>query len=198
MSERNHVERHGVMRVYIVRHGKADDADLSPRHSHGGDESPDFRRELTPKGVAQARFLGRRLKGRDPKLRLMLSSAFTRAINTARLIKEELGCDLRTEQALAVDHDPSEAIALLQKHSEERSIMIVGHNPQLGELLSVLALGLPPQEMILKTGEMVALEIRIDQPVGSAKIVQRLRLEETENDDTLAAPEKVFDQARTL
>jgi hypothetical protein len=63
--------------------------------------------------------------------------------------------------------------------------MIVGHNPQLGELLGVLASGLPPQEMILKTGELVALEVRPSQMVGSAKIVGRLRLSAEKNDETI-------------
>ena len=194
------MERHGTMRVYIVRHGKAEDTPSAGACGRAGVSvhacDPDFHRELTMRGTAQARFLGAKLKGADKNLRLILASDYKRADQTAKIIQREVGCLLQTEKTLAIGHDASEVLATLQRHGDEKSIMLVGHNPQLGELLSVLACGLPPQEMILKTGELVGLEIRLDQPVGSAKMVQRLRLEDHESDDTFAAA-PVVERART-
>lgn len=183
------------MRVYIVRHGKA--AELSgaipcSRGTQGGcpagQPATDFDRELTTRGRAQATFLGERVGTVDPRPEIMLTSRFPRAIETARLMQATLKCQLVEERGLEVDHDVSEAIELIERehHVGHRSLMLVGHNPQLGELLGVLASGLPPQEMILKTGELVALEVRSSQMIGSAKIVGRLRLSADKNEESIA------------
>jgi phosphohistidine phosphatase len=147
----------------------------------------DFDRELTARGEAQAAFLGEHLVGVDQPPETIYSSRFPRALQTARAIKATVQCPLMTVAALEADHDVSEALDLIERDHEagRKSIMIVGHNPQLGELLGVLASGLPPQEMILKTGELVALEIRPSQMVGSARIVGRLRLSADKNDETI-------------
>jgi phosphohistidine phosphatase len=178
------------MRVYIVRHGKATERPPEGRgHDRGQVAEPftDFDRELTVRGEAQASFLADRLATVDPRPDVILSSRYPRAIQTARAIDAKLGCVVVTEAGLEVDHDVSEAIDLIEREHEvgHKSIMIVGHNPQLGELLGVLANGLPPQDMILKTGELVALDVRPQQMIGSAKIVGRLRLGPDKNDETI-------------
>jgi phosphohistidine phosphatase len=177
------------MRVYIVRHGKATDRSeqIAPPAPVPSTPMTDFDRELTARGEAQAAFLAERLVGVDLLPEVILCSRYPRAIQTARAISGILHCALVTEFGLEVDHDVSEAIDLIDREHEvgHKCIMIVGHNPQLGELLGVLASGLPPQEMILKTGELVALEVRPSQMVGSAKIVGRLRLSAEKNDETI-------------
>lgn len=180
------------MRVYIVRHGKATERPAEGRGSGGlggGGSGPftDFDRELTARGEAQAAFLAERVAAVDPRPDVILASRYPRAIQTARAINAALGCALVTEAGLEVDRDVSEAIGLIEREHDagRRSIAIIGHNPQLGELLGVLASGLPPQEMILRTGELVALDVRPQQMVGSARIVGRLRLGPDKNDETI-------------
>lgn len=181
------------MRVYIVRHGKATEPPIpAPGRAVAGGGGPatpltDFDRELTHRGEAQAAFLAERVVTVDPRPEVILSSRFPRARRTAILIEATLKCPLVLQAGLEVDRDVSEALDLIERERDagRKSIMLVGHNPQLGELLGVLASGLPPQEMILKTGELVALDIRDHQMIGSAKIVGRLRLGPDRSDETI-------------
>lgn len=174
------------MRVFIVRHGKATEPTAVEWGERGG--GGDFERELTDRGRAQAAFLAERLVAVEQRAEVILTSRYPRARSTAQAMQSALGCVLVEERGLEVDHDVSEALALIEREhqSGHKSVMLVGHNPQLGELLGVLASGLPPQEMILKTGELVALEVRLSQMIGSAKIVGRLRLSADKNEESIA------------
>lgn len=167
------------MRVYIVRHGKAVDAD----------EGSDFDRTLTDRGQSQAEFLAAKVAagGAEVRVEAILASRYPRAIETARVIERSLGCPVSIERGLEVDHPISEAIELIEREhaAGRKSVMLVGHNPQLGELIAVLASGLAPQEMILKTGELVALDVKPSRMIGSAKIVGRLRLGTDKNDESI-------------
>jgi phosphohistidine phosphatase len=174
------------MRLFIVRHGKSTDAQgcgsSCTCSSDGGD---DFARELTARGHAQARFLAGRLSKEERRVQTIVTSRFPRALQTAHAMQRPLACDLTTDARLEVDHEVSEVLEVIQEHAEERTLMLVGHNPQLGELISVLCSGLPPQELILKTGEMVVIDVRPAQPIGSGKLVDRVRLCDSAADDTV-------------
>ncbi|HVU65273.1 MAG TPA: histidine phosphatase family protein [Phycisphaerales bacterium] len=178
------------MRLYIVRHGKATDAQpacsaCACGAGTGGGED-DFSRGLTGRGQAQARFLAARIAKDGRAIATIVSSRFPRALQTAHAIQRPLACDLLTDVRLEVDHEVSEALEIIRESENERDLMLVGHNPQLGELISVLCSGLPPQELILKTGEMVVIDIRPSQPVGSGKLVDRARLSDSaQADDTV-------------
>lgn len=172
------------MRLYIVRHAKA--ADLPPMGMTGRNSiaagmsavASDYERPLTDRGRFQAQFLGRWLRGSDRKPALILASAAVRAQETAGFLRDAAACEMRTVGQLALDRPVSDALELIQAFAGVRSLMFVGHNPQLGELLGVLACGLPPQQLTMRTGDLVGLEIRAADPVGSAKIVERQRLDE--------------------
>lgn len=175
------------MRLFIVRHGKATDAQCCGSSCCASEQpqSTDFSRELTARGHAQARFLASKLSQGERKVKNIIASRFPRALQTAHALQRPLACDLATDVRLEVDHEVSEVLEVIQEHSEERNLMLVGHNPQLGELISVLCSGLAPQELILKTGEMVVIDIRPAQPIGSGKLVDRLRLCDSIADDTV-------------
>jgi phosphohistidine phosphatase len=175
------------MRLFIVRHGKATDAQPCDSQCSCGTEAggDDFSRELTPRGQAQARFLASTLAKDERRVRTIVTSRYPRALQTAHAVQRPLACDVTTDARLEVDHDVSEALEIIQGRAEERALMLVGHNPQLGELISVLCSGLPPQELILKTGEMVVIDVRPSQPVGSGKLVDRVRLCDSVSDDTV-------------
>lgn len=171
------------MRLYIVRHAKA--ADLSLNTGCCGTHASccstaalDFDRPLTNRGRFQAQFLGRWVATSDRKPKLILASAAARAQETAGFLRDAAGCEMRNVGQLAIDRPVSDALELIQAFANVKDLMIVGHNPQLGELLGVLACGLPPQQLTMRTGDLVGLDIRATDPVGSAKIVERQRLDE--------------------
>jgi phosphohistidine phosphatase SixA len=180
------------MRLYIVRHGKAMDAQPACSScscsgaERSGDAGDDFSRELTGRGQAQARFLASKMAKDGRPISTIYTSRFPRALQTAHAIQRPLACDVQTDARLEVDHEVSEALQIIHDCEGQRELMLVGHNPQLGELISVLCSGLPPQELILKTGEMVVIDIRPSQPVGSGKLVDRARLcDNVQADDTV-------------
>lgn len=172
------------MRLYIVRHAKAADLPLtasccSPHSPCCSSAATDFDRPLTSRGRIQAQFLGRWLATADRPPRLILASAAARAQETAGYLRDAARCEMRTVGQLAIDRPVSEALELIQAFANIKELMLVGHNPQLGELLGVLASGLPPQQLTMRTGDLVGLDIRATDPVGSAKIVERQRLDES-------------------
>lgn len=165
------------MILYIVRHGKAEDAGAYLR---------DEDRPLTARGLDQARFLGEQISlgGRSPDL--IVSSGFSRAIATARIIHQAVRCRFELAAALECGHPASSAIDLIGarasglsmgRMAQQASMMIVGHNPQLGELCTILTHGLAGSEMMLRTGEAVCLEVQPDNLIGTGRLVDRLRLE---------------------
>lgn len=175
------------MRLYIVRHGKANDA-IAPA---AGCCDADFSRELTTRGESQAKFLAAKLipVGRPPAM--IVSSRFPRALQTAHCIQQSLSVNLVTDARLEVDHEVSEAIEVIEDHARKSPphdpLMLVGHNPQLGELIGVLCSGLPPMELILKTGELVGIDVRPSGLIGSGKIVERLRMSDEAEDSVAGA-----------
>jgi phosphohistidine phosphatase len=167
------------MRIYVIRHGKAEADSPTGR---------DADRPLKPRGVRQAKFLGEQLATIDRPPAAIITSGFARAIHTATVIQAGLNCRLDTARGLECDRPVGDAIEVIREQAElgVKTLAIVGHNPQLSELLATL---LPPgsargasDDLIMKTGECVAIECRVAQPYGSGRIVARLRLEE--DDDT--------------
>lgn len=158
--------------MIIVRHGKAE-AD-SPS---GRDED----RRLKKRGERQARWLGEQFAQRAPAL--ILSSGHERAIATARLIHQQTGSELRHEAKLELGYVASDALGVIAAHADgcgDRPLMIVGHNPQLGQLLWVLTQGMPVEESDLRTGEAVVLDFDPADAIGKAAAVARVRMPDEE------------------
>ncbi len=141
------------MKLYILRHTEA----------HPG--SPDETRELTSKGLRQARQLGAFFKGRETfQLAEIRHSGLVRARQTA----EEFAAALGFEGAAAADErlrpgEPAGALAAwLEKQpikKKKTGLMLTGHNPQLSRLAAVLTGGREEDErFILKKGALICLE----------------------------------------
>ena len=106
------------MRLYIVRHGKAMDAQPACSPMAGGTAAgDDFARELTPRGHAQARFLAQTIFRDEKRIRTIVASRFPRALQTAHAIQRPLACDLQTEARLEVDHEVAEVLEVIQEHA---------------------------------------------------------------------------------
>lgn len=159
------------MRLYIVRHGKAERA--SPT---GADRD----RALRPRGERQALWLGERVATRtsvSDRPALILTSGYTRAMDTARLIGGAIGCPVRREASL--EFGPVEAVVELVaavRDGATAAIMLVGHNPQLEEVIAALAPGAPPEARRLRTGQAVVLD---GEP---PRVVEVLRLDEDDDE----------------
>ncbi len=114
--------------LYLVRHAKAASDNWG---------SSDKARELTEKGVEDADRLGEKLFKRQTQIDLILCSGAARTQATAHRIAKHLGYP---KQAILVDESlySSSASHLLEciksTSSSVRSLMLVGHNPELSQL----------------------------------------------------------------
>ena len=154
------------MRLIIVRHGKAE-----VRSPSGKDED----RRLKPRGVRQAEFLASHFAREGERPALILASRFERAIATAHVIQRATETALQLARQLEVGYASSSASELVAANTSHNPLMLVGHNPQLADLVWALTHGLPPQDSGLRTGEAVVLEIDPSNLIGTAKEIARIR-----------------------
>jgi phosphohistidine phosphatase len=137
--------------LYIVRHGIA----VEP----GTPGIPDDERPLTAKGEKRMRQIARGLSKLDVKLDRIFTSPLPRARATAEIIADALGIRelLETSNMLQAGSSAATVERWLRERSEDR-LMIVGHNPTLSDLLSLLVLGsTQPPICDMKKGGIAAL-----------------------------------------
>jgi phosphohistidine phosphatase len=154
--------------LIVVRHGKAE-----PGSPTGKDED----RPLARKGERQAHWLGERLRERGIKPGILIASRYTRAAATAGILEKYLGLKVQFSPSLETDHPVSAAIAVVVGHASRSPVVIVGHNPQLSELVWAVTKGLPAREAGLKTGQAVRLEVDPKSWAGSGREIERMRMD---------------------
>lgn len=113
------------MKLYLLRHGDAQK--LSPHGDRG--------RELTEDGRVQAKVAGSYLKNLHPGV--VLISTFVRAKQTLDILQAESGwCTLREFVSLDVapNGDIDDLLIEVESYNED-SVLIVGHNPQLSNMI---------------------------------------------------------------
>jgi phosphohistidine phosphatase len=107
------------------------------RHADAANGQPDSARPLTEKGRKQARAMAQWLQSRLPQdLRILVSPAL-RAQETARALQREFD----THDAIAVNQPASAILAASGWPDAARAVLIVGHQPTLGELAAQLLSG---------------------------------------------------------
>jgi phosphohistidine phosphatase len=140
------------MRLYVMRHGPAEDHAAS-----GRDED----RALTPSGRERVRGVARMLASERELPSRILTSRLVRATQTAEIVsvaqmKAGIDVPLETVKDLAPGGDN---LALVEQLKAEgpRSAMLVGHEPDLSTLVDEL-LG-APMPLSMDKGMVVALEV---------------------------------------
>lgn len=111
------------MDLIIWRHAEAED------RRDGLDE---LDRALTPRGHKQANRMGAWLDKHAPKDTLVLCSPALRCQQTAL----GLGREFRIVDSLAPDAAPAAVLRAAQWPDHDRPVMIVGHQPTLGQTLA--------------------------------------------------------------
>lgn len=95
-------------------------------------------RPLSDKGRQQSKRVARFCKERGLQPDLILTSPFLRAEETAKIVAEELKCELVVTAFLASGMMPSAAMEELRAYSRFENLMIVGHEPDLSALAGTL------------------------------------------------------------
>lgn len=120
------------MEIYFLRHASAGDNRLPSKQ--------DEKRPIDKKGAEQSHQMGRLLAAMGVKPDVFISSPLTRAVETAHIVAEELGFrdDIALDDALRPEASYEKFEDLLRDHSKAKAIIVIGHNPNLSEFLSLL------------------------------------------------------------
>lgn len=117
------------------------------RHASAGQSKPnaaqDAKRPLDKEGIDQCGYIGRALASLDVQVDVIVSSPLKRATQTASLVANEIGHDGKLVLSPALDKNGNmdSFRQLLDSHSKQDAIMVVGHNPNLSQFLSLLVSG---------------------------------------------------------
>jgi phosphohistidine phosphatase len=143
------------MNLFLLRHGVAVERD---EFDHAGDAA----RPLTPKGKKQLRAAATALRALGLCFDVILSSPLVRARQTAEIITADLR--LKKHLVFADELKPGGgAKKLAQKIVRLKpgaaNVLLVGHEPDFSELISLLVTGNHSGGFALKKGGLAKLEI---------------------------------------
>jgi len=122
------------------------------RHADAEDRTPDSERQLTDKGIKQASRMAKWLRRHLPAHAQVLASPAARAQQTARALAR----DFKTVEALGTSASPRDVLTACRWSDDDRTVVVVGHQPTLGEVAALLLTG-RPEQWSLKKGAIVWL-----------------------------------------
>ena len=144
------------MNLYIIRHAIAVEAGRPEYES-------DSLRPLTDKGKKKMQKIARGLKELEAEIDLIITSPYVRAVGTTKILRKAF--DLKKEDVLETEHlTPvgygDQLIDLInEKYADVENIALVGHEPFLSNLVSVLISGDPNLSLTLKKGGVCRLSV---------------------------------------
>jgi len=141
------------MKLYVVRHGIAvDRADPSLKS--------DGERWLTEEGKRRTRQVAEGLKALGVEVDAVITSPLVRARETAEIMADVLGVKKPIEtDALAPGVNLNALFRLYDELDQPDSVMIVGHEPDLSEIVSTLVWGDDRGDLDFKKAGVALLEI---------------------------------------
>jgi phosphohistidine phosphatase len=130
------------MILYFMRHASAGES-LE-------DSQKDHKRALDDEGVQQCSMMGRILGELDIAIDGIISSPLKRSAQTASLVSSEMGFEgkVRLSDALHPDAEFSDFRTLIEGLQGCEAVLLVGHNPNLSDFLSMI-LGGPESDVYI-------------------------------------------------
>ena len=122
------------MTLYLLRHAEAEDR-----------APTDAARPLTVHGLDQARAVGAFCQQHHLRPDLILASPFRRTVQTAELVAAAFAQTPQPAPFLASGMHPADALDELRAYDRFDSLLLVGHQPDLGLLITAL-LGLESED----------------------------------------------------
>lgn len=153
------------MKLYILRHGDAGEASAEGY-------TTDAARALTAKGIKRTRQLANALRQMEITFDVILSSPLIRAQQTAEIVARSLAKEkqLRHASQLAPEGVLTDVLSLIESvRAKADSILLVGHEPNLSRLISLLCTGGTNLGLTLKKGGLCRLELS-EARSGSASL----------------------------
>jgi phosphohistidine phosphatase len=146
------------MDIYFLRH--------APAMQRGIAEFPNDDRPLTEEGIQKMKKGARGLRTLLPLVDVVCSSPLVRALDTAKIAAAALNHQAPVVQCpqLLPEASFGDFISLMEEHAGLESVLLVGHEPNMGKTISSL-LGASRVMIELKKGGLCM--IRIDGAPGS-------------------------------
>lgn len=116
-----------MMIVFLLRHGKAVNPSSLIHNDH--------MRPLTDIGHNEMIKVGKAMKRLDIQPDILASSPLVRAVQTAEIVSKYVGTSVTLWGELKPESHTSDALKILQ-NLHVKSIMLVGHQPHLTDLIS--------------------------------------------------------------
>jgi len=126
------------------------------RHAEAVDGQPDLARELTPKGVKQAKAIARWLTSRLPRQTRIIVSPAQRTRQTAAALTDAFEID----RQLAPGAAPTAVLAASGWPEHKGAVLVVGHQPTLGMAAALVIAG-EPMPWSMKKGAVWWLSHRV-------------------------------------
>jgi phosphohistidine phosphatase len=141
------------MDLFILRHGIA----VEPGTAGYDDAS----RPLTSEGKEKLKSIAAAMLKLELSFDLILSSPYTRARQTAEMVAERLKlCDkMEFSRSLIPQGNFSDLIQTIKKRGTVDSILLVGHEPYLSELISLLVFGEAHSAVVMKKAGLAKLRV---------------------------------------
>lgn len=156
----------GGRRLLVVRHAPAEDRLAWARA--GGEEAA---RPLTPRGRRRMERAARGLRVVLPTVDLLATSPYARAVETAEILAAAYDDEPRLAQTklLAPGGSRTDLLAWLGRR-RANMVAVVGHEPDLGHLVSWLVAGTQASFVPLKKGGACLVEFPEDLVAGGGTL----------------------------
>jgi phosphohistidine phosphatase len=141
------------MKLVLVRHADAGDRDEWAKTGQA-----DSLRPLSDKGRKQMKGVADGLRTLVPKCDVVVTSPYTRAVQTAEFLRDAYERQLVETKTLEPEAAPSAFESWLRNHFEEDVVVVVGHEPHLGTLTTWLMTGASESHVEFKKGGACLLE----------------------------------------
>lgn len=107
------------------------------RHADAESRIPDEARALTPKGVKQAERVAKWMRKRLPEGVVVLASPALRAQQTAQALTRKF----ETSRRVGTDATPQEILKAVHWPHGQHPVLVVGHQPTLGQTAALIMAG---------------------------------------------------------
>ena len=142
------------MKLYILRHGVAVEPG-TPGYEN------DSTRPLTREGERELRHVAALLRKREVRFDRILSSPFLRARQTAQIVAKDLKQEKRLDFSVALTPGGEVDVLIRQLNGAKPApehVLLVGHEPYLSRLVSLLVSGGSGAALQLKKGGLCKLD----------------------------------------
>lgn len=147
------------MNLYLLRHAKA------RSKSHSGQDRD---RALTPQGKASAFKKAMKWKKTLTDVEVIVTSPARRCLETAEIFASVLNKmeSILEDETLDVTARAEDVLKSLRKYSHHRDLLIIGHEPWMSALASLLFTGTSLGQIRLKKTGLIVLNVGVLAPRG--------------------------------